>query len=237
MMARRIPATNPAVAVAYLRVSTDEQRLGPEAQRAAIEAWAVRLGVQVVAWHADQGVSGAAPLEKRPALLAALAELRSAGAGVLVVARRDRLARDVMIAALVERLCERDGARVLSAAGEGGEATDPSGVLMRTVVDAFSQYERALIRARTSAALAAKKARGERVGGLPWGFRHEAGRLVPDEREQQVLELARALRAEGRTLRAVVAELAARGVTSRRGRPLSLATVAQMMSAGTGNTG
>ncbi len=46
---------NPLIAVAYLRVSTDEQRLGPEAQRASIEAWAKREGVAVVAWHADAG--------------------------------------------------------------------------------------------------------------------------------------------------------------------------------------
>ena len=36
------------VAVAYLRVSTQEQDLGPEAQRAAIQMWAERQGVRVV---------------------------------------------------------------------------------------------------------------------------------------------------------------------------------------------
>ena len=49
---------NPLSAVAYLRVSTDEQKLGPEAQRAAIQSWANREGVSVVAWHTDAGVSG-----------------------------------------------------------------------------------------------------------------------------------------------------------------------------------
>jgi hypothetical protein len=71
---------NPAAAVAYLRVSTDDQALGPEAQRAAIEAWAAARGVAVVAWFCDQGVSGAAAIDKRPALLDALAALRSATA-------------------------------------------------------------------------------------------------------------------------------------------------------------
>ena len=47
---RRIaPTTDTRTAVAYLRVSTDEQHLGPEAQRAAITAWASREGVSVVA--------------------------------------------------------------------------------------------------------------------------------------------------------------------------------------------
>ncbi len=75
---------NPLLAVAYIRVSTDEQRLGPEAQRAAVEAWAAREGISVAAWHVDQGVSGGSDLGDRPALVAALGELRALGAGVLV---------------------------------------------------------------------------------------------------------------------------------------------------------
>ena len=75
----RTPSTDPRRAVAYLRVSTDEQHLGPEAQRAAVEAWAARAGVVVVAWHIDAGVSGAAPVDRRPALLGALADRRNAG--------------------------------------------------------------------------------------------------------------------------------------------------------------
>ena len=45
--------------MAYIRVSTEDQALGPEAQRAAIENWAARQGVQVLSWHIDQGVGGA----------------------------------------------------------------------------------------------------------------------------------------------------------------------------------
>jgi len=59
-------ATDSHTAVAYLRVSTDRQELGPEAQRAAIEAWATREGVTVAAWHVEAGVSGAAPIADRP---------------------------------------------------------------------------------------------------------------------------------------------------------------------------
>jgi DNA invertase Pin-like site-specific DNA recombinase len=47
---------SPKVAVAYIRVSKDEQKLGPEAQRASIEAWATREGIAVASWHVDQGV-------------------------------------------------------------------------------------------------------------------------------------------------------------------------------------
>ncbi len=74
---------------------------------------------------------------------------------MLLVAKRDRLARDVVVAAMVDRLAERHGARVLAADGTGN-GDGPEAMLMRGIVDVFAQYERALIRARTKAALAVK---------------------------------------------------------------------------------
>src|SRR5690606_20526464 len=102
-------------------------------------------------------------------------------AGLLLVTRRDRLARDVVKAAMIERLAARHGARVVSAAGEG-EGDDPASSLMRRMIDAFAEYERAILKARTKAALAVKKARGERVGSIPYGKRLGSdGRTLEDE--------------------------------------------------------
>ena len=158
--------THPARAIAYMRCSTNRQDLSPETQREAIRSWAKRNDVTVVAWHFDKGVSGGAALEKRPELVAAIDAVKRESAGLLVVAKRDRLARDVLTAALVERLCERHGARVQSADGTGN-GDGPEAQLLRGVIDVFAQYERAIIRSRTKAALAVKKANGERVGGIP----------------------------------------------------------------------
>lgn len=219
-------ATNAAAAVAYLRVSTDEQHLGPEAQRAAVEAWAARAGVVIVAWHSDTGVSGAAAIADRPGLLSALADLRAHNAGVLVTAKRDRLARDVMAAAMIERMATDAGARIVSAAGEGTESDDPSARLMRHMVDAFAEYERAIIAARTRAALSVKRTRGESTGEAPYGMRAgEGGRLVADEGEQSVIARVRAARAGGLTVRAIAAELSAAGIVSRGGKAHSASSV------------
>lgn len=227
---RTAPTASPRTAVAYLRVSTDEQHLGPEAQRAAITAWATREGVSVVAWCCDAGVSGAAAIADRPELLAALAALREHGAGVLAVAKRDRLARDVMAAAMIDRMVVDAGARVVSAAGEGTDSDDPSAVLMRRMVDAFAEYERALIAARTRAALAVKRSRGEAVSHAPFGFRAVAGVLVADEAEQAVIAQVRAARARGLTVRAIAAELEAAGIVSRKGRPLAVSAVGELVA-------
>lgn len=91
-------------ATGYARVSTDEQaesQLGLEAQRSAITQAAERLGVSVAAWHADEGVCGAASIERRAGLLRAMDTL---GEGdVLIVSRRDRLSRDVLLACWIEK--------------------------------------------------------------------------------------------------------------------------------------
>src|SRR4051812_11949949 len=89
-------------AVAYLRVSTDtaRQELGADAQQHAVEAWATREGVEVVAWHVEE-VSGGAPLDKRPILLEAVAGVVEHRAGHLVVATLDRFSRDPVTAAMV----------------------------------------------------------------------------------------------------------------------------------------
>ena len=231
-MSKRVQAGSSKVAVAYLRASKDEQRLSPEAQRATVEAWAAREGVQVVAWCVDQGVCSVTPIDGRTALLAALAALREHGAGVLVVAKRDRIARDVVLAAGVEREAARLGARVTSASGEGN-GDSPADQFMRTVVDGAAQYERGLIRARTKAALAAKSAKGERVGAVPFGFALAADgvHLVAVEGEQVVIARARALAAEGRSLRAVAAQLAVEGHVSRKGGAFFAPQVARMLAA------
>lgn len=84
----------------------------------------------------------------------------------LLVAKRDRLAHDTLLAATIERLVERDGAAVRSAEGLGdGDA--PEAVLMGRIVDAFAEYERLVIKARTRAALALKKSRSERISREP----------------------------------------------------------------------
>lgn len=223
-------ANSPRTAVAYLRASTDDQTLSADAQRAAIGAWASREGVTVVAWHVDQGVSGASDLADRPALAAALGDLRVHAAGLLVVAKRDRLARDVYVAAAIDRAVASSGARVVSADGTANGDT-PADAFMRTILDAAAAYERALIRARTKAALNAKRAKGERAGNVPYGYSADAsGRLVECPAERAVIAQVRALRAAGLSQRGIVAELARVGLVGRTGKPFALAQVQNLLA-------
>jgi DNA invertase Pin-like site-specific DNA recombinase len=195
----------------------------------AITHWAERAGVTVVAWHLDQGVSGAADLADRPALSLCLNELATQRAGLLVIARRDRLARDVVIAATIERAALANGARVLSADGVGN-GDSPADQFMRTILDGAAAYERALIRARTRAALRARRAQNKRAGNVPWGFEAiEDGTLREHPSERAVVVRALALRQSGASLRTIVRTLEAEGFASRSAQPLRLTQIARIL--------
>lgn len=217
--------------MAYLRVSTEEQHLGPEAQRASIAQWASRGGVTVAAWHTDAGVSGASEHTDRPGLMAALEDIPALRAGVLLIARRDRIARDVVVAATIERAVKGRGARVVSADGVGNGDT-PADQFMRTILDGAAAYERELIRARTRAALRARRAQGKRAGTVPWGFSAaDDGRLSPNDLERAVVARVSALRAQGMSLRAIVRALEVESLYARSGKPLQLTQVARIARA------
>ena len=223
--------------VIYLRVSTDEQAesgLGLEAQLAACRAVADRLGAPIAAIHQDE-LTGATPLDRRSGLMDAIAAV---GRGdVLLVAKRDRLARgDAMLTAMIEAAVRRRGGRILSAAGEGTDDDDPASILMRRMIDAFAEYERLIIAARTRAALRAKSARGERAGQVPYGHRLSGNGprsrkrglptgLEPDQAEVATIALMVELRAAGRSLRAIARELDRRGHRTKRGKPWRQSTV------------
>jgi DNA invertase Pin-like site-specific DNA recombinase len=221
---------DPRVVVGYVRVSKEEQALGPEAQREAIARWCAAQGAILVAVHEDR-LTSVSPIDRRPGFMAALADIAVHGAGVLVVAKRDRIARDPILVAMMESLTADAGARIQSAGGEAN-GDDPTSILMRRILDAFAEYERLMIKARTKAALAVKRRRGERIGGeVPYGWRlaDDGVHLEPDSHEGGVVALARELRMAGRSCREVSAELAARGHVGRSGRPLDPRQVLRMV--------
>lgn len=89
--------------------------------------------------------------------------------------------------------------------------------------------QRALIRARTRAALAVKKSRGERTGGVPLGSSVGAdGRLAVDAAETAAVARARELRAAGRSLREIAAVLDAEGHRPR-GKRWRVQTLTRIM--------
>lgn len=143
------------VFVSYLRVSTKEQGrsgLGLDAQRAAVAAHVAREGGEV-AREFIEVESG--KKSDRPQLAQALAHCRALGAR-LVVAKIDRLARNVhFVSGLME-------------SGVDFVAADMPSVNRMTIhiLAAVAEEEARAISKRTKDALAAAKARGQKLGGV-----------------------------------------------------------------------
>jgi DNA invertase Pin-like site-specific DNA recombinase len=192
--------------IAYLRVSTAEQTLsgaGLAAQRAAIEAYAERAGLTVDRWLTDAGVSGSVPPTERPALAEALNALASCKSGVLLVAKIDRLARRASDLLALRDLAERQR-WALSAADGSIDTATPHGRAMATVLSAFAELERDLIRARTREGMAAKREAGVRLG-------------APVKLPQEVRDRIVGERSDGATFAAIAARLNVEGVQTARG--------------------
>lgn len=215
--------------ISYLRVSTDRQGksgLGLEAQRTAIQAFAQANGFTIAAERIEvETGKGSDALERRPELAAALASARRLKCAV-VVAKLDRLSRDVaFIAGLMVQ-------RVPFLVAELGEGVDP---FVLHLYAALAEKERAMIAARTKAALAAKKAQGVKLGNrtnLPVASRAGgAGTArVADAFAANVLPIIASIRAAGaNSLRAIAAELNARRIETARGGTWSAAQVQRVL--------
>ncbi len=219
-------------AILYIRVSTEEQSqsgLGLEAQEKACRTLAASLGASETLLFTDAGISGSKGIEDRPALTEALAALRKGD--VLIVAKRDRIARDMLVTLTVEKVVTKRGARLLSVAGEGSDSDGVTGLILRTMTDLFAQVERETIRSRTRSALQVKKSKSERVGAIPYGFQlaEDGKHLLECEREQRIIAIVESLRNEGLSLRAIVARLNEDRIPTRTGRAWLLTQVVRIL--------
>ena len=206
--------------IIYTRVSTQDQAdsgAGLNAQIDACRAYAKQQGWDIAGEYEDAGVSGTAELDKRTGLMTAIGELKKGDA--LLVSKRDRLGRDVMLVKMIERLIAKRKA-LIHALNGSNEAT-PEGAFMNSIMDASAAYEVALIRARTKAALGAKKSRGERMGKIPFGFQADTDgvHVVPCEQEQFILRKIAELRNDKYSLQRIANALNNQSLFNRQGNP------------------
>jgi DNA invertase Pin-like site-specific DNA recombinase len=188
-------------AVAYYRVSTARQGasgLGLDAQRFAVEGLCIARGWDLVAPPFQEVESG--KRSDRPELLKALERAKLTGAR-LVIAKLDRLSRDATFLITLQD----SGVRFVAA--DMPDANELTVGIMALV----ARQERQAISKRTTEALAAAKARGQRLGN-PNG----AAALRRAGKGNQAATAAVSAQATDRAaqLRPVLESLQAAGVTS-----------------------
>ena len=196
--------------VAYYRVSTDRQGqsgLGLDAQREAVAGFVRDHPLLATFEEIESGKRS----DNRPELAAAI-ELCRKRKATLVIAKLDRLARDVhFVSGLM-----KSGVQFVAVDMPFAEP------LTIHIIAAMAEHERRMISARTKAALAEVKRRGGKLGNPRWQETipraWEATRAKYPLPPRSVTELMHRLRAEGYTLRGIGKHLDSMGVRTVTGK-------------------
>lgn len=176
----------------YSRVSTSEQNAAMQVEE--LRAYCKRREWEIAEEFTDAGVSGSK--ESRPALNRLLADAKRRKFEAVLVYRYDRFARSLR--QLVNALSEFDALGIhFVSLHEGVDTSTPNGRLVFGIFASIAEFERELIRSRVRSGLAAARAKGKKLG---------RPRMLVDA--SQIGHL----RAQGRTVREIAAELGYRAV-------------------------
>lgn len=199
----------------YCRVSTGKQGesgLGLDSQRSQLLLEAEKRGVEIeilVETGSGSSISG------RPVFRDALERLSRGEAAGLMAAKLDRFARSAADYYSLTERSEREGWTLHAL--DLLPTDSPWGKALAGMVAVFAELERAMISERTSAALAAAKARGTRLGG------------PRTERSQALAERVYGMRQDGLKYREICETLTAEGEPTLRGgmewRPSSIVSL------------
>jgi DNA invertase Pin-like site-specific DNA recombinase len=213
--------------IAYIRVSTDKQAdkgHSLEAQQEKIEAYAKLYDLELI----DTVVEAeSAKNLNREGLRGALELLKTGKAEALIVVKLDRLTRSVAdLGHLVETYFNK---AALLSVSEQIDTRSASGRLVLNVLASVSQWEREAIGERTSAAMQSMKANNLYTGGqTPYGKMLQGGELVNNPSEQAIIKEAKALKAQGYSLRQIATVFSEQGYKTRKDTNISHTLVARM---------
>jgi DNA invertase Pin-like site-specific DNA recombinase len=174
----------------------------------------------------DKAVSGADRIDERLGFREMLQKLAANGAKTILVESPDRFARDLAVQLAGHDMLKELGISIIPASAPDFFTEDtPTVVLVRQVLGAIAQFDKA----STVAKLAAARKRTRESDG-----RCE-GRKSFSETRPEVVALAHRLRRRrpkgGQlSLRSIANELAARGFLNERGKPYAAKSAASMLS-------
>src|SRR6476660_6166104 len=175
-------------AVAYLRTSSASNvgadKDSDQRQRAAIEAFAKSAGFTLVGEYYDKAVSGPDRIDQRPGFGEMLRRLAANGAKTIIVESPDRFARDLAVQLAGHDMLSLGIAIIPASAPDFFTEDTPTAVLVRQVLGAIAQFEKASAVAKLAAA---RKRKREREGRCE-------GRKPLSETRPEVVALARKLR-------------------------------------------
>src|ERR1019366_8159512 len=210
--------------IAYLRVSSDEQRERQtiETQRADVQKFCDKESVKLDKTYEDDGVSGTIPLARREPGGSALMRDAEAGLiGEIYVLKFDRLGRNLRKFLNLFHRLERLGVAVRSITQPLPEGA--TGRMMMQIWGVIAEWDRENILATTLSGLKREASEGNWTGGsVPFGYRNEAGRLALHEANAELVRNLFKMAAEGKTGQALADYLNDQRVPTSRQNPGSI---------------
>lgn len=209
-----LSTTEPGRCYGYCRVSTVQQAnegLSLDVQERQIAGYATMQGLTLDRVFVERGVSGSKPLNERPEGAAMLSLLRPGD--TIITPKLDRCFRSAIDALHVLGDLKQQGVS-LHMLDLGGDVTG-NGVskLVFTILSAVAEAERDRTRERITDVKRDQKQRGRFLGGIvPFGYRVDAGALVPDPDQQAVIRKMARLRRQGLSLWKITDRLNSEGV-------------------------
>jgi DNA invertase Pin-like site-specific DNA recombinase len=192
----------------------------------AIDAYAKRAGIELVGTYHDEAVKGSDPIDTRPGFAAMLEALEANGTKTIIVETANRFARDLMVQEVGYAMLRARGIDLVAADSPSSFLDDtPTARLIRQVLGAVSEFEKAMLVAKLKGARDRKRRAGLKV----------EGRKSIAEQRPETVELARRFaraRPKGgkRSLREISAALAEAGHTTKTGKPYAATAIKLMLS-------
>lgn len=213
--------------VGYARVSSESQRdnTSLESQEGRVRAYCQAMGHELAGFFYD--VQSGKDSE-RPGFTQALAHLSECDG--LIAAKLDRVGRDAVDILSLYRDTLAPAGRALIVLDYNLDTSSPAGRMAFTMFAGIAQMEREVIKERTEAGRAAKKAKGGYIGGAPmFGTKAADGELIPDESELAAINLIRRHYKSGKSFNKIARFLNSKNIPSKRGGKWSSITVARIV--------
>lgn len=218
-------------AIAYFRTSSatnvGEGKDTLKRQREAVAKFAKAAGYEIVAEHTDDAVKGSDPVDARPGFAAMMTRIAGNGVRTIIVETASRFARDLIVQETGWRYLRDAGITLIAADSPDAFLDDtPTAAMVRQILGAVSQFEKAMLVAKLKGARDRKKRETGKCGG----------RKSYAERSPELVALAKRLarypvNGRKRSLREIAAELEEQGHVTADGKQYAATAVARMIAA------
>ena len=210
-------------AVIYARYSShSQQEQSIEGQLRDCYAYAQREGLQVVGEYIDRAISG--KTDERPDFQRMIADASKKQFQRVIVWKLDRFARNRYDSAHYKAKLKKYGVKVVSATENISD--EPEGIILEGLLESMAEYYSANLSKHVRRGQRESIINGTYLGGVPpIGYKVENKRLVIDERTAPTIRYMFEQYAKGVPKREIIAELNARGIRNKKGKPLTLSSM------------